>query len=69
MSATVFVSAGTPADDSQKAFRDTIVRADETSGLTPRLMTDRDWDYKNPLRGLRRAMTNCSGAIVIAYAR
>jgi len=32
-------------------------------------MTERDWDYKNPLRGLRRAMSDCSGAIVVAYAR
>lgn len=32
-------------------------------------MSDKDWDYKNPLRGLRRAMAGCCGAIVIAYAR
>jgi len=69
MAVKVFVSAGTPADESQRVFRDSIVRAVETSGLVPRAMTDRDWDYMNPLRGLRRAMSGCSGAIVIAYAR
>lgn len=69
MTTTVFVSAGTPADDAQLEFRDTIIRAVKTSGLTPRMMSAKDWDYKNPLRGLRRAMLNCSGAIVIAYSR
>lgn len=65
----VFVSAGTPADDVQAAFRDSIVNALEVSGLSPRIMGDRDWDYKNPLRGIRRAMGECSGAVVIAYPR
>src|ERR1700730_8747863 len=65
----VFVSAGTPGNESQRAFRDAVVRSIDHAGLEPRLMTERDWDYKNPLRGLRRAMSDCSGAIVIAYAR
>ena len=69
MPAKVFISAGTPADDAQKKFRDGIVCAVETSGLTPRMMSERDWDFKHPMRGLRRAMSDCSGAIVIAYAR
>ena len=69
MAVKVFVSAGAPADDSQRAFRDTIVNAIEIAGLSPRLMTDRDWDYKNPLRGVRRAMEECSGAVVVAYPR
>ena len=69
MALTVFVSAGTPADDSQREFRDAIVRAVETVGLTARMMSERDWDYKNPLRGLRRALSGCAGAIVIAYDR
>lgn len=65
----VFVSAGTPADQRQADFRDAIVNALELAGLSPRLMTDSDWDYKNPLRGLRRAMQGCCGAVVVAYAR
>ncbi|QDT78417.1 hypothetical protein Mal35_18660 [Gimesia maris] len=69
MPAKVFVSVGSPADVTQKKFREAIISAIETTGLTPRVMSNRDWDYKNPLRGLRRAMSDCSGAIVIAYAR
>lgn len=69
MSVEVFVSAGSPADEAQKAFRDAIVGAVAAAGLSPRMMSDRDWDYKNPLRGLRRAMSDCCGAIVIAYSR
>jgi hypothetical protein len=65
----VFVSAGTPGNESQRVFRDAVVRSIDQAGLVPRLMTERDWDYKNPLRGLRRAMSDCSGAIVVAYAR
>lgn len=65
----IFVSAGTPANDSQKAFRDAVIRAIELAGLSPRLMSANDWDYKNPLRGVRRAMQECRGALVIAYAR
>jgi hypothetical protein len=69
MAAKVFVSAGTPADESQRTLRDGVVTALEAAGLTPRVMSDRDWDYKNPLRGIRHAMAECSGAIVIAYPR
>ena len=65
----VFVSAGTPADQRQTDFRDAIINALELAGLSPRLMTASDWDYKNPLRGVRRAMQGCCGVVVIAYAR
>jgi hypothetical protein len=64
----VFVSAGTPADQRQADFRDAIINVLELAGLSPRLMTASDWDYKNPLRGVRRAMQGCCGVVVIAYA-
>ena len=32
-------------------------------------MGAKDWDYKNPLRGVRRAMDECRGAVVVAYPR
>lgn len=69
MAIGVFVSAGTPANDSQRTFRDTIMKAVEITGLSPRFMTERDFDYKNPLRAVRRLMEDCSGAVVIAYRR
>lgn len=69
MPTKVFISAGTPADGSQKSFRDAVVNAVELAGFTPRLMQQKDWDYKNPLRGVRRAMDECGGAVVVAYAR
>lgn len=69
MAIKVFVSVGTPADESQRAFRDAVLNAIELSGLSPRLVGERDWDYRNPLRGIRRAMDDCRGAIVISYAR
>ena len=69
MTAKVFISAGTPANDAQRQFRDTVIKSVETAGLTPRVMTDKDWDYRNPLRGLRRAMEGCTGAVVVAYTR
>jgi hypothetical protein len=69
MAIKVFVSAGTPGNDIQKSFRDSVISAIELAGLSPRVMSDRDWDYKNPLRGIRRAMEECSGTMVIAYAR
>ncbi len=65
----VFVSAGTPADDSQRIFRDAVVNAIKLTGLIPRLMDNRDWDYRNPLRGITRAMSECCGVVVVAYAR
>lgn len=65
----VFVSAGTPADDTQMAFRDAIVKAIDVAGLSPRLVGERDWDFKNPIRGVRRVLDECAGAIVIAYTR
>lgn len=69
MAIKVFVSAGTPADDTQMSFRSAIVNAIELAGFTPRLMSPKDWDYRNPLRGVRRAMDECEGAVVVAYPR
>lgn len=69
MSTKVFVSAGTPADESQRVFRDAVMNAIELTGFTPRLLGMKDWDYKNPLRGVRRAMNECRGVVVVAYAR
>lgn len=65
----VFVSAGTPGDASQESFRDAVIAFVAAAGFEPRLLTDRDWDRLNPLRGVRRAMDECNGAIVVAYAR
>lgn len=65
----VFVSVGTPGDSKQKAFRDAIINAVDTAGLEPRLFEQKDWDYKNPLRGIRRVMDECSGVLVVAYPR
>lgn len=69
MAIKVFISVGAPADDSQRVFRDTILNSVEIAGLSPRLMTGRDYDYKNPLRAVRGVLDECCGAIVIAYAR
>lgn len=69
MSIKVFVSAGTPANDAQRIFRDAVVNAIKLAGFTPRLMDSRDWDYRNPLRGVTRAMSECHGVVVVAYAR
>lgn len=69
MATQVFVSAGTPANESQQSFRDAVVNAVQLAGFTPRLMGAKDWDYKNPLRGVRRAMDECRGVVVVAYAR
>jgi len=65
----VFISAGSPGNASQRSFRDAVINAIELSGLSPRLMEGDDWDYKNPLRGVRRVMDECRGAMVIAYTR
>jgi hypothetical protein len=40
MAPKVFVSAGTPGDASQEAFRDSVINAIEITGLGPRMMTD-----------------------------
>lgn len=69
MATQVFVSAGTPANESQQSFRDAVVNAVRLAGFTPRLMDAKDWDHRNPLRGVRRAMDECRGVVVVAYAR
>jgi len=69
MATKVFISAGSPADEAQRSFRDAVVNAVELAGFEPRLMATKDWDYKNPLRGVGRVMNECRGAVVVAYAR
>jgi hypothetical protein len=69
MSIKVCISAGTPANDEQRIFRDDVVNAIRLAGLTPRLMNNRDWDYRNPLRGVTRAMIEYCCVVVVAYAK
>jgi hypothetical protein len=65
----VFVSAGRPGNSEQAAFKKSVVRAIDLAGLQPRIMSDLDNDYQNPMRGIRRVMNECSGVLIIAYPR
>lgn len=69
MSADIFVSVGRPASDSQRKLRKSVVDAIRLAGLSPRLMTDDEWDERNPLRGIKKVMDGCVGVIVVAYPR
>lgn len=69
MKPKVFISAGTAATRTQADAVDAIFRSLETAGLAPRQMERNEWTAEQPLRGIKRIISECDGAVVIAYTR
>jgi len=69
MKSKVFISIGSASTPLQAEAADTIFRAVETVGLSPRQMEKNEWSSEQPLRAIKRVINECDGAVVIAFSR
>lgn len=69
MKPKVFISVGSAATSVQAEAADTIFRSMEAAGLSPRQMEKNEWTAEQPLRGIKRVIEECHGAVVIAFPR
>lgn len=69
MKPRVYISIGSAATPRQAEAADVIFHALETAGLSPRQMERNEWSAEQPLRGIKRVIDECHGAVVIAFPR
>lgn len=69
MTPKVFISVGGAPTAQQAEASETIFRALETAGLSPRQMKKNEWSSEQPLRAIRKVMEECHGVVVIAFTR
>ena len=65
----VFISKGSEATTEQKEFVDAIVYMLKTVGLSPRIMNENEWSHEQPLKGIKKVISECNGAVIIAFTR
>ncbi|WP_367848206.1 hypothetical protein [Rhodoferax sp. WC2427] len=65
----VFMSVGSNGTPQQVAATDQIFSVVQASGLSPRQMEKNEWTAEQPLRGIRKVIEECQGAVVVAFTR
>jgi hypothetical protein len=65
----VFVSMGTPFNDKQRAFRQTLINVLRSQGIVPRMLNETEYPPGNPLPHIRSLISECEGALIVAYER
>ena len=63
------MSVGSNGSISQRAATDQIFSVIQASGLSPRQMEKNEWTSEQPLRGIRKVIEECHGAVVVAFTR
>lgn len=69
MKPKIFISVGSSGTPLHLQASETIFRALETTGLSPRQMEKNEWSSEQPLRAIKRVIEECHGAAVIAFSR
>ncbi len=69
MTPKVFISAGTVATPRQKEAIDIVFNALRNAGLSPRQMGVNEWSHDQPLRAIRKVISECDGIAVVAFSR
>lgn len=69
MSIKVFISKGSTATEEQRAFVDAVLEMLDTVGIDARIMYENEWSHEQPLKAIRKIISECNGAVVIAFTR
>jgi hypothetical protein len=69
VSIDVFLSIGTPTTPQQEALIGAFENCLRQHGLNPRALGRTDWSDEQPLRHIRRVMSQCDGTAVLALER
>ena len=65
----IFISVGSNGSQVQRDATETIFSVVAATGLSPRQMEKNEWSSEQPLRAIRRVITECQGAVIISFAR
>ena len=65
----VFISVGSNGSQQQREATETIFSVIAATGLSPRQMEKNEWSAEQPLRAIRRVISECHGAVIVAFKR
>ncbi|WP_431294143.1 hypothetical protein [Pedobacter sp. P26] len=65
----VFISKGTATTPEQTAFVTSILDTLELSGLDSRIMNGNEWSHEQPLKAIKKVISECEGLVIIAFTR
>lgn len=65
----VFISVGSNGSPLQRDATETIFSVIAATGLAPRQMEKNEWSSEQPLRAIRRVISECHGAVIVAFTR
>jgi len=69
MSISVFISKGSTTTKEQREFVDAILNSLDNADINSRIMNENEWSHEQPLRGIKKIIQECDGAVIIAFTR
>lgn len=69
MKIEIFISKGGDESTAQRAFVDAVIDALKTAGIKSRIMYENEWSHEQPLKVIKKTISECDGLLVIAYTR
>lgn len=69
MEIEIFISKGGDESASQRAFVDAVIDALKAAGIQSRIMYENEWSHEQPLKVIKKTISECDGLLVIAYTR
>lgn len=69
MEIEIFISKGGDESTLQRAFVDALIDALKTAGIKSRIMFENEWSHEQPLKVIKKTISECDGLLVIAYTR
>ncbi|MEL4887368.1 hypothetical protein N6P31_09830 [Pectobacterium betavasculorum] len=69
MGIEIFISKGGDESTSQRAFVDAVIGTLKSSGIKSRIMYENEWSHEQPLKFIKKTISECDGLLVIAYTR
>jgi hypothetical protein len=69
MEIEIFISKGGDESTLQRGFVDAVIDALKTAGIKSRIMFENEWSHEQPLKVIKKTISECDGLLVIAYTR
>lgn len=69
MKKKVFISKGNAGTVEQNNFIEAILDTLTFVGLDPRIMNTNEWSHEQPLKAIKKIISDCDGLVIIAFTR
>lgn len=69
MDIEIFISKGGDESKFQRDFVDAVIDALKIAGIKSRIMYENEWSHEQPLKVIKKTISECDGLLVIAYTR